>query len=56
MQVDRGGAEIFMLNASIKTREKVKIDGKYFFMQVDSGSDITLISVYFWQDLGKPRP
>ena len=24
-------------------------------MQVDSGSDITLILVNFWQDLGKPR-
>ena len=24
-------------------------------MQVDSGSDITLIPVNFWQDLGKPR-
>ena len=54
-QVDRGGAEIFTLNTPTKTREKVKINGKYFHMQVDTGSDIKLIPVNFWQDLGKPR-
>ena len=32
----------------------VKINGKYFHMQVDTGSDITLIPVNFWQDLGQP--
>ena len=53
IQVDRGGAEIFMLNTQTKTREKVKINGKYFHMQVDTNSDITLIPVNFWQDLGK---
>ena len=36
-------------------REKVKINGKYSHMQVNTGSDITLIPVNFWQDLGKPR-
>ena len=54
-QVDRGGAEIFMLNMPTKTREKVKINGKYFHMKVDTGSDIILIPVNFWQDLGKPK-
>ena len=54
-QVDREEAENFMLNTPTKTREKVKINGKYFRMQVDTGSDITLIPVNFWQDLGKPR-
>ena len=53
MQVDRGGTEIFMLNTPTKTREKVKINGKYFHMQVNTGSDIILIPVNFWQDLGK---
>ena len=43
MQVDRRGAEIFMLNTPRKTREKVKINGKYFHIQVDTGSDIILI-------------
>ena len=42
-QVDRGGAEIFTLNPPTKTREKVRINGKYFHMQVDTSSDITLI-------------
>ena len=46
---------IFTLNTPTKTREKVKINGKYFHMQLDTGSDITLIPVSFWQDLGKPR-
>ena len=55
MQEDRGGAEIFTLNTPTETREKVKINGKYFHMQVDTGSDITLIPVDFWQDLGKPK-
>ena len=55
MQVDRGGAEIFTLNSLTITREKVKINGKYFHMQVDTVSDITLIPVNFWQDLGKLR-
>ena len=27
-----------------KTREKVKINGNYFHMQVDTGSDITYFS------------
>ena len=47
------GVEIFMLNTPTKTRERVKINGKYFHMQVDTGSDITLIPANFWQDLGK---
>ena len=51
----RGGAEIFTLNTPTKTRENVKINRKYFHMQVDSGSDIKLLPVNFWQDLGKPR-
>ena len=38
-----------------KTREKIKINGKYFHIQVDTGYDITLIPVNVWQDLGKPR-
>ena len=42
--MDRGGAEIFRLNIPTKTREKLKINGKYFHMQVDTGSDIILIS------------
>ena len=54
-QMDRGGAEIFTLNTPTKTTERVKIDGKYFHMQVDTGSGITLIPVNFSQDLGKPR-
>ena len=54
-QVDRGGAEIFTLNTPTKTREKVKIYGKYSHIQVDTGSGITFIPVNFWQDLGKPR-
>ena len=54
-QVNRGGAEFFTLNTSTKTRDKVKINGKFFHMQVDTGSDITLIPVNFWLDLGKPR-
>ena len=54
MKVDRGGAEISTLNTPTKTREKVKIYRKYFHMEVDTGSDITLIPVSFWQDLGKP--
>ena len=54
--MDRGGGtENFMLNTATKIREKVKINGKYFHMQVDTGSDITLIPVNFWPDLGKPR-
>ena len=53
MQVDRGGAEIFTLNTPRKTRGKVKINGKYFHMQEDTSSDITLIPVNFWHDLGK---
>ena len=44
-----------MLNTPTKMREKVKINGKYFHLQVDTGSDITLVPVNFWQDLGKPR-
>ena len=43
-QVDRGGAEIFILNTPIKTRERVKINGKYFHMQIDTGSDKTYSS------------
>ena len=35
-----------------QTGEKKKIIGKYFHMQVDTGCDITLITVNFWQDLG----
>ena len=54
-QVDREEAEIFTLNTLTKTREKVKINGKYFRMQVDTGYDITIIPVKFWQDLEKPR-
>ena len=50
-QEDRRGAEIFMLSTPTKTREKVKIDGKYFHMQVDTGFDITLIPVNLWPDL-----
>ena len=46
-QVDRGGVEIFTLNTPTKTREKVKINGKYFHVQVDTGSDITLIPLNF---------
>ena len=46
-QVDRGGAENFTLNTPTKTREKVKINGKYFHMQVDTDTDITLIQVNF---------
>ena len=44
-----------MLNILTKTREKIKINGKYFRMKVDTGSDITLIPVNFWLDLGKPK-
>ena len=55
MQMKRGRVEIFMLNTPPKTREKVKINGKYFHMQLDTGSDITLIPVNFLQDLGTPR-
>ena len=55
IQVDRGGAKMFTLNIPTKTRVKVKIIGKYFHMQVDTGSDITLIPVKLWQDLGKLR-
>ena len=51
--MDRGGTEIFMLNTP--TREKVQINGKYFHMQLDTGSDMTLIPVNFWQNFGKPR-
>ena len=46
--MDRGGAEIFSLNTLTKTWEKVKINGKYFHMQVDTGSDITLIPLFEW--------
>ena len=53
--MDSGGAEIFPLSTPTITREKVKINGKYFHMQVDTGSDVTLIPLNFWQDLGKPR-
>ena len=53
--MDRGSVEIFTLNTPTKTKERVKINEKYFHMQVDTGSDITLILVNFWQDLGKPR-
>ena len=53
--MDRRGAEIFTLNTPRKTREKVKINGKYFHRQVDSVSDITLIPVNFWQDLGEKK-
>ena len=55
-QVDRGGTEIFKRNIRTKTREKVKINGKYFHMQENTGSGVTLIPVNFWQDLGKLRP
>ena len=44
-KVDRGGAKIFKLNTPTKIREKVKINGKYFHMQVDTGSDKTLFTV-----------
>ena len=53
--MDRGGVGNFTLNRPTKTREKVKINRKYFHMQVDTSFDITLIPVNFWQDLGKPR-
>ena len=53
--VDRGGGWNFLANTPTKTREKVKINGKYFHMQVDTGSDVTLIPVNLWQDLGKSR-
>ena len=52
-QVDRGVVEIFTLNTPTKTREKVEINGKYFHMQIDTGS---LIPVNFLLDLGKPMP
>ena len=39
--VERGAAEIFTLNTPTKTREKVEINGKYFHIQVDTGSDNT---------------
>ena len=54
-QVDREEAEIFTLTTLTKTREKVKINGKYFRTQEDTGHDITIIPVNFWQDLEKPR-
>ena len=44
-----------MLNTPTKTRENVKTNGNYFHMQVDTGSNITLIPVNFWQDLGKSK-
>ena len=34
---------------------KVEIDGKYFRMQLDTGSDISIISKRNWQKLGQPR-
>ena len=40
MEVDRKGAAIFTLNTPTKIKEKVKISGKYFHMQVDTGSDL----------------
>ena len=53
MQVVRGGAEIFTLNTPTKIGEKVKINGKYFHIRVDTGSDTILIPVNFLPDLGK---
>ena len=54
-QVDREEAEIFTLTTLTKTREKVKINEKYFRTQEDTGYDITIIPVNFWQDLEKKR-
>ena len=54
-QVDREEAEIFTLNTLTKTRENVKINRKYFRTQEDTGYDITIIPVNFWQDLEKQR-
>ena len=46
---------MFTINTPTKTGEKVKINGKHFHMQVDTGSGIALIPLNFCQDLGKPR-
>ena len=54
-QVHKGGAIIFTLNTPTKTGEKVKINEKYFHMQVDTGSGIALIPVNFWLDIGTLR-
>ena len=53
--MDREEAEIFTLTILTKTREKIKINGKYFRTQEDTGYDITIIPVNFWQDLEKQR-
>ena len=47
--------QLELIKNKTKTREKVKINGKYFHMQVDTGSDITVIPVNLGQDSEKPR-
>ena len=52
-QVDRGVLKFSHKTHQQKLEKSSKINGKYFYMQVDT--DITLIPVNFWQDLEKLR-
>ena len=48
-------AKIYSINTPNKTREKIKLNGIFFHMQVVTGSDITLILGNFWKKIGEPK-
>ena len=48
-------AEVFEINTRIKTKDTIKLNGISLPMQVDTGSEVTLIPKNFWERIGKPK-
>lgn len=47
--------EVFEIKAQDKSREMVKLNRVTLLMQVDTGSDVTLIPRNFWERMGRPK-
>lgn len=47
--------EVFPIKAEDKSREMVKLNGVTLFVQVDTGSDVTLIPRKFWERMDRPK-
>lgn len=50
-----GNTGVYSIRTPAKSRETVNLNGITFSMQVDMGSDVTLIPKNFWQKVGKPK-
>ena len=48
-------AKMYAINTPTKTREKVKMNGLFFHMQVDRRSYVTLIPRNFWEKMCQPK-